>query len=113
MAPPAPPMCRMADVFSTTSHPRRALGALIAVIATLLCGGAAGARAATVTVTGTPVSEATPSGFLGISIKYPSLLKFAGTNPSKVNTAFLNLLGDIAPGQRPVLRIGGESADWS
>ncbi len=113
MARPAPPMCRMADVFPTTSLPRRALCAFIAAFATLLCVGAAGAHAATVSVTSTPVSGATPSGFLGISIKYPSLLKFAGTNPSKVNTAFLNLLGDIAPGQRPVLRIGGESADWS
>jgi hypothetical protein len=103
----------MADVFSTTSLLRRASGALIASIAALVCVCAANARAASVTVVNTPVSGATPSGFLGISIKYPSLLKFAGTNPSKVNTAFLNLLGDIAPGQRPVLRIGGESADWS
>jgi len=116
MARPAPPTCTMADVFSTTSLSRRALGALIATLLSLLCLlclGAGGARAATVSVIDTPVSGATPSGFLGISIKYPSLLKFAGTNPSKVNTAFLNLLGDIAPGQRPVLRIGGESADWS
>lgn len=106
----------MADVLSSTSLSRRVLGALLATTAALLCLSAAVARAAqaaTVTVTSTPVSGATPSGFLGISIKYPSLFKFAGTHPSKVNTAFLNLLGDIAPGQRPVLRIGGESADWS
>jgi hypothetical protein len=110
----------MADVFSSTLPSRdsapnrgRALTALFATLLTFLCLGAAGARAATVSVTTTPESGATPSGFLGISIKYPSLLKFAGTNPDKVSTAFLNLLGDIAPGQRPVLRIGGESADWS
>ena len=103
----------MADVFSSISPLRRALPALLATAAALLCLGASVARAATVTVSPTPISTATPSGFLGISIKYPSLFKFAGTNPSKVNTAFLNLLGDIAPGQRPVLRIGGESADWS
>lgn len=103
----------MADVLSSTSFPRRVLGALLATIAALLCLSAAGARAASVTATSTPASGATPNGFLGISIKYPSLFKFAGSNPSKPNIAFLNLLGDIAPGQQPVLRIGGESADWS
>jgi hypothetical protein len=102
----------MADVFSTTSLVRRGLGATVATILTLLLLGTA-ARAASVSVSTTPVSGATPGGFLGISIKYPSLRKFAGSNPAKINTAFLNLLGDIAPGQRPVLRIGGESADWS
>ncbi|HET9125951.1 MAG TPA: hypothetical protein VFN65_13810, partial [Solirubrobacteraceae bacterium] len=99
-------------MFSTTSLLRRGLGATVATILTLLLLGAA-ARAASVSVSTTPVSGATPSGFLGISIKYPSLHKFSGSNPAKINTAFLNLLGDIAPGQRPVLRIGGESADWS
>jgi hypothetical protein len=110
----------MADVFSSTLPSRdpapnggRTLTALWAVLLAFLCLGAAGARAATVSVTTTPESGATPSGFLGISIKYPSLLKFAGTDPDKVSTPFLNLLGNIAPGQRPVLRIGGESADWS
>src|SRR5579875_3181412 len=101
----------MADVLSS-SPPRRLLGALLATTAALLCLSTAlaqAARAASVTVSSTPASGATPTGFLGISIKYPSLLKFASTNPSKVNIAFLNLLGDIAPGQRPVLRIGGES----
>ncbi len=103
----------MAAVHSSTSSPRRVLVALLATIAAGMCLSGAVARAATVTVSPNPVSAAAPSGFLGISIKYPSLLKFAGTNPGKVNVAFLNLLGDIAPGQRPVLRIGGESADWS
>jgi glycosyl hydrolase family 79 len=110
----------MADVLSPISLPRvpaairvRPLGALLAACVSLLCLSAVAARAASVSVTTTPVSGATPSGFLGISIKYPSLFKFAGSNPGKVNVAFLNLLGDIAPGQRPVLRIGGESADWS
>jgi hypothetical protein len=102
----------MADVFSPTSPVRRGLGATVATILALLLL-SAGARAASVSVSPAPVSGVTPSGFLGISIKYPSLPKFAGDNPAKINTAFLNLLGDIAPGQRPVLRIGGESADWS
>ncbi|HLH14114.1 MAG TPA: hypothetical protein VKV16_04945, partial [Solirubrobacteraceae bacterium] len=84
-------------MLSSTSFPRRVLGALLATIAALLCLSAAGARAASVTATSTPASGATPNGFLGISIKYPSLFKFAGSNPSKPNIAFLNLLGDIAP----------------
>ncbi|HLI58241.1 MAG TPA: glycosyl hydrolase family 79 C-terminal domain-containing protein [Solirubrobacteraceae bacterium] len=103
-------------MLTSTFLSRRGRRLLLATAAALLCLSAAvsqAAHAASVTVTSSPASAATPSGFLGISIKYPSLLKFAGTNPSKPNIAFLNLLGDIAPGQRPVLRIGGESADWS
>jgi hypothetical protein len=105
------------DVFVSALSPSRstaaALAALIATLlaaATFLC---AGARAATVTVSSTPETSAMGSGFLGISTKYGSLEKFTGTNAKDINPAFLNLLGDIAPGQRPVLRVGGESADFS
>jgi hypothetical protein len=104
------------DVLASTPRSRSAVTALAALIVTLLATAAflsAGARAATVTVSSTPESSAMGSGFLGISTKYGSLEKFTGTNASDVNPAFLNLLGDIAPGQRPVLRLGGESADFS
>ncbi len=111
----------MADVFASTPlSSRSATAALTAVIAALIAVLlatatflATGARAATVSVSSTPDSSTMGPGFLGISTKYGSLEKFTGTNPDKINPGILNLLGDIAPGQRPVLRVGGESADFS
>ena len=100
-------------------QPRTARAALFAALLTVLAAlaGLAGlaprARAATVTVTASPTGAAVPRGFLGISTQYRALEAYTGSNPHSLDPAFLNLLGDIAPGQSPVLRIGGESADWS
>ena len=51
-------------------------------------------------------------GFLGLSIEYPSIESYAGTDPSDVNPVFVQLIRAITPDQRPVLRIGGDSTDW-
>jgi hypothetical protein len=87
--------------------------ACVLVVAFGLLLGAEQARAADVAVTSTPSSSAIPQGFLGISTEVQDLEAYAGTNPKAVDPAFLRLLGAIAPGQRPVLRIGGDSTDWS
>jgi hypothetical protein len=86
--------------------------ALIAALLAVLTLTAA-ARAATVTVTATPTGRPIARGFLGISTQYRSLEAYTGANPAQIDPAFVRLLGDIAPGQSPVLRIGGDSADWS
>ncbi len=52
-----------------------------------------------------------PAGFLGLSIEYPALEAYAGTDPSSVDPVFEQLVRNLAPGQAPVLRIGGNSAD--
>jgi Glycosyl hydrolase family 79 C-terminal beta domain len=54
-----------------------------------------------------------PSGFVGLSFELPSLLSYAGPDPAAVDPVFAQLIRNLAPGQRPVLRIGGDSADWS
>lgn len=54
-----------------------------------------------------------PSGFLGLSMQYKTFEAYAGTDPSSVNPAFLNLIRDIAPNQSPILRFGGDSTDWT
>ena len=74
---------------------------------------ASGAQGATVTVTPTVVSGSLPQGFVGLSTEVHSLENYTGTNPQRIDRAFENLLSDIAPGQSPVLRIGGDSTDWS
>ena len=89
------------------------LGTRFAALIAVLALGAAPARAASITVTRTPVGSAIPAGFLGISTEVQDLETFTGTNPKALDPAFLRLLGAIAPGQRPVLRIGGDSTDWS
>jgi hypothetical protein len=65
-----------------------------------------------------PISSATvgppvPAGFVGVSIEEKALEQFAGSNPSALNPAFVHLLQALAPQGDGVLRIGGDSTDWS
>lgn len=50
-------------------------------------------------------------GFLGLSIEYWAIEAYAGKNPDAVNPVLARLIADLAPGQTPVLRIGGVSTD--
>jgi hypothetical protein len=52
-------------------------------------------------------------GFVGLSIEYPSLISYAGSDSTALNPVFEQLVRNLAPGQRPVLRIGGDSSDWA
>ena len=58
-------------------------------------------------VVGRPVS----AGFVGLSIEYPALTAYAGSDPSAINPVFERLVRNLAPNQHPVLRIGGDSTD--
>jgi hypothetical protein len=51
------------------------------------------------------------SGFLGLSIEYPSIEPYAGTDPSAINPLLVQLIRNLTPNQRPVIRIGGDSTD--
>jgi hypothetical protein len=79
--------------------------------------GASGAKAPshqpTFKVTGAAMGQAIPSGFVGLSTQIKALEEFAGTNPAAVSPAFVHLIEDLAPGETPVLRLGGDSTDWS
>lgn len=50
-------------------------------------------------------------GFLGLSLEYPALESYAGTDPFVLNPVFVQLIRNLAPSQAPVLRIGGDSTD--
>lgn len=52
-------------------------------------------------------------GFIGLSIEYYAVRSYAGDDPGALNPVFLQLVRNLAPGQSPVLRIGGDSADWA
>src|SRR5581483_10020167 len=52
-----------------------------------------------------------PYGFLGLSLEYRSIEKYAGSDPNALDPVFEQLVRNLVPGQAPVLRIGGDTAD--
>jgi hypothetical protein len=104
-------------------HPRSAprwLALLVVVVVAALIlsdGDAANVRiprgALPVEIGGRPDSRPVAPGFIGFSIEYPSLLAYSGYNPAGLNPTFLALVRNLTPGQRPVLRFGGDTADWT
>jgi len=71
------------------------------------------AGAPVVTVTPGREGRAIPAGFLGLSLELPSVEAYAGVDPAALDPVFEQLIRNLTPGQHPVLRIGGDSADWS
>jgi hypothetical protein len=64
-------------------------------------------------VTGATMGQPIPTGFVGLSLEIKTLEEYAGSDPGAINPVFLHLIEDIAPEQSPVLRLGGDSTDWS
>lgn len=50
-------------------------------------------------------------GFAGVSLEYSALHLYTGRDPRAVNPVLVGLLRGLTPGQSPILRIGGNSAD--
>jgi Glycosyl hydrolase family 79 C-terminal beta domain len=71
------------------------------------------AGAVVLKIGGAATGRAIPAGFLGLSLEYTALGAYAGTNPSAIDPVFLQLIRNLTPGQAPVLRIGGDSTDWT
>jgi len=69
------------------------------------------AGAATVTVDPSSTGATVPAGFVGLSLEYPAVPAYAGNDPGSLDPVFVQLVRNLAPGQAPVLRIGGDSAD--
>ncbi|MDQ6748288.1 MAG: glycosyl hydrolase family 79 C-terminal domain-containing protein [Candidatus Dormibacteraeota bacterium] len=87
--------------------------ACLALCLAAAAGVPAGASASPLTVSPSAGGRPIPAGFVGLSVEFRGLAAYAGTDPRAVDPAFLQLIRDIAPRQRPVLRIGGDSTDWS
>ncbi len=62
---------------------------------------------------GRPTARRIPAGFLGLSIEYPAVLPYTGTDPRAINPVLLQLIRNLTPGQAPSLRIGGDTTDWT
>ena len=69
------------------------------------------APTALVTIEGGRVERRVPFGFIGLSLEYPAVEAYAGINALAPDPVFVQLVRNLAPGQAPVLRIGGDSSD--
>lgn len=70
-------------------------------------------RPLVIEVSQVPVGRPVPSGFVGISLEYTTIAAYAGRRPTATDPVLVQLIGGLAPGQRPVLRIGGDTTDWT
>jgi len=69
--------------------------------------------AGTLTIAGSSHARPLPNGFLGLSFEFRGLEEYLGGNPAALDQPFLQLVRNLTPGQRPVMRIGGDSTDWT
>jgi hypothetical protein len=101
---------------------RRARIALVAALgfASLASGVARGATrphatgaSLSATVSSAPTGQSMAPGFIGVSFEYRALHLYTGRDPRAVDPVLLALLQGLAPGQAPVIRIGGDSTDGS
>ncbi len=72
-----------------------------------------GKDATVIDVGSDPVGRPIPPGFVGLSLEYSTLEVYAGTRSRAIDPVLVNLIRGLAPGQRPSLRIGGDSTDWT
>jgi hypothetical protein len=66
-----------------------------------------------VRITAQELGKPIPPGFVGLSIEYPALPAYLGREAEALDPVFLALVRNLNPGQAPVLRIGGDSTDWT
>ena len=92
-----------------------AIVALATVLLVVLDSGAGGGSnaAASITIESSVSGAVIPRGFLGLSLEYTAVEPYAGQNPLAPDPVFLQLVRNLSPGQRPSLRIGGDSTDSS
>ncbi len=72
-----------------------------------------GSGATVIDVRSTAIGRPIPPGFVGLSLEYTTIEPYAGRDPAAINPVLVELIRNLAPGQRPVLRIGGDTTDWT
>ena len=89
------------------------LAALGVAVAGIGSGDVSAARAdvLSATVSTTPTGPVMDQGFLGVSLEYRAVQQYTGRDPRAVDPVLVSLIKGLAPGQSPVIRIGGNSAD--
>ncbi len=64
-----------------------------------------------VSVSRTPTGRPVAPGFLGLALEYRAIPQLTGSDPVPVNPVLVQLIRNLVPQGRPVLRIGGLSTD--
>lgn len=90
---------------------RGAVVSLFAAFALLASAGSAGATLV-VSVGRNAVARVQP-GFLGLSIEIRGIEAYTGFDSQHIDPVFEQLIRQLDPGQHPVLRLGGDTTDWS
>jgi hypothetical protein len=57
--------------------------------------------------------RAIPPGFVGVSLEYNTVPAYEGPDPNAANSVLARLIRNLTPGQTPIVRIGGDSTDWT
>jgi hypothetical protein len=89
------------------------LVALVVAVTHTDSSGAGSDPSADVTVHQSVMGRPIAAGFVGLSTELTSLYSYTGSNPRAINPVFEQLVRNLAPGQRPVLRFGGDTTDWT
>ncbi|MGA9859960.1 MAG: glycosyl hydrolase family 79 C-terminal domain-containing protein [Solirubrobacteraceae bacterium] len=92
---------------------RRICIAIVAGLGFALPGAVARADTITASVSSTPTGQVMAPGYIGPSFEFRALHQYTGRDPRAVDPVLLGLLSGLAPGQSPVIRIGGNSTDGS
>jgi hypothetical protein len=70
-------------------------------------------NAAVVTIGRIPQGNPIPPGFVGVSVEYRTLLSAERPGATGADPVLAQLIRNLAPGQMPIVRIGGDSTDWT
>lgn len=87
------------------------LGALALIAAAGTCSAAVAQASVLRISTGAPTGRPIAADFLGLSLEYRSIPGLAGPELRSINPVLVQLIRNLVPRGRPVLRIGGQSAD--
>ena len=66
-----------------------------------------------VSVGGGAPSRPLPPGYVGVSFEYNTVTAYEGTSAQTADPVLAQLIRNLAPGQTPILRIAGDSTDWT
>jgi hypothetical protein len=88
-----------------------AIVAALAVVLVVAAAGGNGPADTAVTVDPLVRLDRVAPGFVGLSLEYPAVEPYAGSDPLALDPVFEQLVRNLAPGQTPILRIGGDSSD--
>ena len=85
--------------------------AVLADLGSITAGAQPTDQSASASVGSSPSGQPMGRSFLSMSFEYTSLSQYTGRNPRAVNPVLVRLVRNLAPGQSPLVRIGGNSAD--